>query len=249
MKKRWFALAALGALALVLASPGTSSAIIIFGPSGVGYGGYGGYGLGGFGYGGLGYGGLGYGGLGYAGYGYGMPGLGYGGTTYAPGYGMTYGYGGASTSPYSYVGYGNTYTPYRFANSGYRGVGYAGYGTTVPSSWAMAPNSYVAFYPPSFPRSSPAAPATPAGYGGGADNRATVQVEVPAGATLWFDGVQTKQTGAMRTFTTPALESGRSYHYDVKARWEQDGKPVERTRRVDVYPGARVTVDFNQPGK
>jgi uncharacterized protein (TIGR03000 family) len=261
MKKRGFALAALGALALMLASPGTSSAIIIFGPSGVGYGygfpGYGGFGYGGLGYGGLGYGGLGYGGLGYAGYGYGMPGVGYGAPSYAPGYGTAYGYPGVGTSPYSYVGYGTTYTPYRYAYSpGYRGVGYAGYGVTVPSAWAAGPNTTVAFYPPSLPRSSPALPrsaaagaATPAAYGSDADTRATVQVEVPANATLWFDGVQTKQTGAMRTFTTPPLESGRSYHYDVKARWEENGKPVERTRRVDVYPGARVTVDFNQPAR
>jgi uncharacterized protein (TIGR03000 family) len=170
--------------------------------------------------------------------------------TYSPGYGMTYGYGGATTSPYSYVGYGTTYTPYQFASGNYHGVGYAGYDVPIPSSWVAAPNSYVAFYPPAFPRSSPAAaPAAPVGYSSNADNTATVQVEVPADATLWFDGVQTKQTGAMRTFTTPELESGRSYHYDVKARWEQNGKPVERTRRVEVYPGARATVDFNQPGK
>jgi uncharacterized protein (TIGR03000 family) len=259
MKKRWFSLAALGALALVLASPGTSSAIIIIGPGGVSTG----FGLGGFGWGGLGWGGYGFGypGVYGAGYGYGMPGLGYGGTTYAPGYGLTYGYGGAGTSPYSYVGYGSTYTPYRFAYSpGYRGVGYAGYGVTVPSSYAMPASTSVAWYPPVFTRSARAAglgsygtagAATPAAYGGGADadTTATVQVEVPANATLTFDGVQTKQTGALRTFHTPPLERGHSYHYDVKARWEENGKPVERTRRVDVYAGARVTVDFNQPSK
>ena len=50
MKRRWWALAAVGALALVLASPGTSSAII-FGAGGdnlppvYGYG-WGGYGFG-----------------------------------------------------------------------------------------------------------------------------------------------------------------------------------------------------------
>jgi uncharacterized protein (TIGR03000 family) len=269
MKKRLFALAAVGALALVLASPGTSSAIIIIGPGGVNYGG--------FGWGGLGWGGLGLGGLGYAGYGglggYGYPGffgggyrmpmVGYGGASYAPGYGMSYGYGGlgASTSPYSYVGYGTTYTPYRFAYSpGYRGIGYAGYGVTVPSSYAMPANTSVAWYPPLFTRSSGTAgvgtggtsgAARPASYGGGggADTRAIVQVEVPANATLWFDGEKTQQTGGLRTFHTPPLERGHSYHYDVKARWEQNGKTVERTRRVDVYAGGRVTVDFNEPGK
>ena len=117
MKKRCFALAALAALALVLASPGSSSAIIIFGPRGVSYG-YGGYG------------GFGYGYPGYSGFAYGMP-------------------YGASPSPYSYVGYGTTYGPYRYAYSpGYSGV--------VPSAWVTAPTSYVAYYPPSFPRSAPA---------------------------------------------------------------------------------------------
>ncbi len=267
MKKRWFGLAAVAALALVLANPGTSSAVIIIGSGGIGYG-YGGLGWGGLGWGGLGYGGLGYAGYGYPGFyggGYRMPMVGYGGTTYAPGYGLTYGYAGATTSPYSYVGYGSTYTPYRFAYSpGYRGVGYAGYGVTVPSAYA-APygnlaNTTVAWYPPAFPRSTRSAglgsygaagSATPAAYGGGADadTRAIVQVEVPANATLWFDGEQTQQTGAMRTFHTPALERGHSYHYDVKARWEENGKPVERTKRVDVYAGARVTVEFNQPSR
>ena len=251
MKKRWVRLAALAALALVLASPGTSSAIIIIGPGGIGYG------YGGLGWGGLGWGGYGLGYPGVYGAGYGLPALGYGGATYAPGYGLTYGYGGATTSPYSYVGYGATYTPYRFANSpGYRGVGYAGYGVTVPSSYALPASTSVAWYPPVFTRSSSAGlprsagAASPAAYGGGdVDTTAIVQVEVPAGATLWFDGVQTKQTGAMRTFHTPPLERGHSYHYDVKARWEENGKPVERTKRVDVYAGARVTVNFNQPGK
>jgi uncharacterized protein (TIGR03000 family) len=259
MKKRMFALAAVAALALVLASPGTSSAIIVIGPGGVGFG----YGLGwgGMGWGGLGYGGYGFGYPGMYGGGYRMPMVGYGGASHAPGYGTTYGYGGATASPYSYVGYGTTYTPYRFAYSpGYRGVGYAGYGVTVPSSWASPVSTSVAWYPPVFPRaataglprSSAASAASPAAYGGGgaeADTTATVQVEVPAGATLWFDGTPTKQTGALRTFHTPPLERGHSYHYDVKARWEENGKPVERTKRVDVYAGARVTVDFNQPSK
>jgi uncharacterized protein (TIGR03000 family) len=174
---------------------------------------------------------------GYGGFGYGYPGY------YGAGYGVTYGYAGASWSPYSYVGYGTTYGPYRYTYSpGYSGV--------VPSAWVTAPTSYVAFYPPSFPRSAPAAaPPPPVGYYAAADNSATVQVELPADAKLWFDGEPTKQAGAMRTFTTPALESGHNYHYDVKARWEENGKPVERTRRVEVYAGARVTVDFNQPSK
>ena len=226
MKKRLLALVGLGALALVLASPGTGSAQSLFGMRyGYGFPVYGGYGWGGYGY--------GY--PGFFGAGYGLPALGYG-TTYAPGYGLTYGYPGVLTAPYGYAGY-------------------PGYGLTVPAGWAARPAPSMAVYSPTSHRWSRVAgvgePGSvrlpPSGGGADADTTATVQVEVPANATLWFDGVQTKQTGARRTFHTPALERGHSYHYDVKARWEQDGKPVERTRRVDVYAGARVTVDFNQP--
>jgi uncharacterized protein (TIGR03000 family) len=229
MKKRqWFAPAALGALALALATSGTSPAQPLFGPR---------YGYGLPVYGGYGWGGYGYGYPGFVGAGYGLPALGYG-TTYAPGYGLGYGYPGVLTAP-----------------SGY--VGYPVYGLPVPAGGAARPAPGVAAYSPASHRWSWApgvgGPGSvrlpPSGGGADADTAATVQAEVPANATLWFDGVQTQQTGARRTFRTPPLERGRRYHYDVKARWEQDGKPVERTRRVDVAAGARVTVDFNQPNQ
>ena len=187
MKKRLCALAALGALAVVLASPGTSSAIL--------FGAGGGYGLP------------------YSHYGWG---------------GLSFGYPGAYAAGYGtpVLGYGLTYR-------------YAGYGVAVPSSTSAA------WYLPLFTHS----PVSGGAAGADADTTSIVQVEVPADAMLWFDGVPTKQTGALRTFHTPPLERGHNYHYDVKARWENNGKPVERTRRVEVYAGGRVTVDFNQPSK
>ena len=224
-QQQWFALAALGALALVLASPGTSPAQSLFG---LRYG----YGYGSPGY---GWGGYGYGYPGFFGAGYGLPAPGYG-TPYAPGYGLAYGYPGALTAPYGYAGY-------------------PGYGLIAPAGWAARPAPSVAAYSPTSHRWSWATGAgesgsvrlPPSGGGADADATATVQVEVPANAALWFDGVPTQQAGARRTFHTPPLERGQRYHYDVKARWEQGGKPVERTKRVDVAAGARVTVDFNRP--
>jgi uncharacterized protein (TIGR03000 family) len=188
MKKRLFALAAVGIL--VLASPGTSSAIL--------FGAGGGFGLPYYHY---GWGGYPFGYPGAYAAGYGTPVLGYGGAAYAPGYGLTY--------PYA--------------------------------SYALPASTSAAGYLTRFTHAP--------GSGAAADTTAAVQVEVPANATLWFDGVQTKQTGVLRTFHTPPLERGHSYHYDVKARWEQNGKPVERLRRVNVHAGARVTVDFKQPDK
>jgi uncharacterized protein (TIGR03000 family) len=80
------------------------------------------------------------------------------------------------------------------------------------------------------------------GYAGG--RAASIRVRVPAGAELWFDGTKTRQSGAERSFRSPPLTPGKTYFYDVKARWTEGGKPVERTRTVDVRAGGRYTVDF-----
>jgi uncharacterized protein (TIGR03000 family) len=79
------------------------------------------------------------------------------------------------------------------------------------------------------------------------DQPARVEVEVPAGAELWFDGHRTSQGGTNRAFHTPALEKGRGYHYEVRARWTEDGKTVEQTQSVPVTAGARARVAFPRP--
>lgn len=76
---------------------------------------------------------------------------------------------------------------------------------------------------------------------------ATVVVRLPADAQVWFDGNGTRSTGAERSFETPALAVGKTYRYDVKAHWLQEGKPTEVTRRVEVRPGERAVVDFLAP--
>ncbi len=210
MKNRWLALAAVGALAVVLASPWGGPALV-FGQS-----------------------------VRYA-------------YEYSPAVYPTVGYADytaarpvATHSPYAYAGYGTVFGP------GYVGVNYAGYRASMPSSWAAASYNYVAFFPPTFTGDSPAAapPLPPSDTSVAAiGSRATVQVEVPANATVWFNGAQMKQGGTMRTFETPAVENGYTYYYDVKARWEENGKPVERTQRIAVYPGGRVTVAFAQPAE
>jgi uncharacterized protein (TIGR03000 family) len=77
--------------------------------------------------------------------------------------------------------------------------------------------------------------------------RAEITVVVPADAEIFFDGAPTTQKGAQRLFATPPLPVGQKYHYDVLARWREDGKPVEQTRKVEVSAGARVRVDFLTP--
>jgi uncharacterized protein (TIGR03000 family) len=80
-----------------------------------------------------------------------------------------------------------------------------------------------------------------------ADDLGHVHVRVPADAVLWFDSNRTSQTGSERDFSTPALPAGSTASYEVRARWTQDGRPVERTYRVDVQPNRTTTVDFTAP--
>lgn len=76
---------------------------------------------------------------------------------------------------------------------------------------------------------------------------AALRVLVPADAELWIGDSPTAQRGAERQFVTPPLEGGRHLVYQLRARWTEQGRGVERARTVPVFPGDRVTVDFLTP--
>jgi uncharacterized protein (TIGR03000 family) len=178
-------------------------------------------------------------GLGNPVFGYGYPGFGYGGWGYYPGgigfnyYPLAYGaynppfgrtwYSGWAANPYY-----NGYNAALGAQSMYPGFGY---------STALAPMSYVAYASPGSSALLPATFTTP-------EQPAHVEVHVPDDAQLWFDGQRTTQTGSERFFHTPPLEKGKSYHYDVRARWVQDGRTFDQTQEVAVYAGGQVSVTF-----
>jgi uncharacterized protein (TIGR03000 family) len=73
---------------------------------------------------------------------------------------------------------------------------------------------------------------------------ATMVVLVPrTDAKVWVDGAPTNQQGMERSFNSPPLEPG-NYVYTIRARWVENGQPVERDRRVNVQPGQSVRVNF-----
>ena len=76
------------------------------------------------------------------------------------------------------------------------------------------------------------------------DNTAHLRILVPADAKLWVGGMQTEKLGIEHDFNSPALTPGKSYTYEVKARWMQAGQPVERTRKVKVMANRTTTIDF-----
>jgi uncharacterized protein (TIGR03000 family) len=69
-------------------------------------------------------------------------------------------------------------------------------------------------------------------------------LRVPPGAQVWFGGAATTSTGATRVFDSPPLPPGRSYRYQVRVRWQEGGRPVERTRLVTFRAGDQLTLDF-----
>jgi uncharacterized protein (TIGR03000 family) len=149
-----------------------------------------------------------------------------------------YGYGG-------YGGYG--YYPY----SGYGYAPYGGYAYTVPGPYnhvpynmysgpyqgntIVQPRSYNSYYQPNgnYVDSS-------------TGDRAQITVRVPRpDAQVWFEGQQTQQTGMQRTFSSPPLERGYQYSYNIRARWRQGDRDMDQTRTINVQPGQTSTVDFS----
>jgi uncharacterized protein (TIGR03000 family) len=80
------------------------------------------------------------------------------------------------------------------------------------------------------------------------NDRANIRVILPrADAKVWFSDSPTEQTGQIRQFVSPKLDPNKQdYTYEVKARWEENGKPVTRTQRVKVSANSTVSVDFTR---
>jgi uncharacterized protein (TIGR03000 family) len=136
-----------------------------------------------------------------------------------PGYG--YGYNGG----YYYPGYYGGYAPSYDYGPAYPG-GYA----PPDYRYSVPPVNAGGFYAPKLP----AQPST----------TVHVDVRVPGNAEIWFNGAKTSQQGLVRQFESPGLEPGYDYTYEVRARWMENGREVERTRQFVVRAGDRLGVDF-----
>src|SRR5207245_10829800 len=75
-------------------------------------------------------------------------------------------------------------------------------------------------------------PETSAGAGEDQDpNVAMLQVRVPENAEIWFAGSKTNQTGPVRHFVSPSLQPGRTFTYEIRARWtDASGRRLDRTK-------------------
>lgn len=87
-------------------------------------------------------------------------------------------------------------------------------------------------------------PAPPSGDARDPAAPAQITVRLPEGAGLTVDGAPTYQRAGTRLFQTPDLPPGHEFHYTLKAQVVRNGVPVEETKDVAVWAGARVEVDF-----
>jgi uncharacterized protein (TIGR03000 family) len=71
---------------------------------------------------------------------------------------------------------------------------------------------------------------------------ATLDVHLPAGATLYISGYKTKQTGSDRYFVTPPLAEGQTFRYTLKAAWSEDGRRKAVERQVVVHGGEQALI-------
>jgi uncharacterized protein (TIGR03000 family) len=75
---------------------------------------------------------------------------------------------------------------------------------------------------------------------------ATIRMQVPEGARIWFNGKATSQTGADRAFETASLTPGREYVYRVRVQWDDNGKAVERKRDLTVHAGDQINLTMDK---
>jgi uncharacterized protein (TIGR03000 family) len=164
----------------------------------------------------------------------------WGGGGWGGGYGG-YGYGG-----YGWGGYG--YYPYGAFGRGLFWGGYP-YGYYGRGYYGSYPYDYGYYnYGPDYSYSVPSQPAPAnAPRMNIPENAALIDVRVPDNAQVWIDDQQTKQTGPMREFVTPALDPGQEFNYDVRARWTENGQQVDRHRKVTFHAGDRLMVNLMAP--
>jgi uncharacterized protein (TIGR03000 family) len=75
-------------------------------------------------------------------------------------------------------------------------------------------------------------------------NSALVNIYVPANAEVWIDDVKTKQVGETRSFKSPPLEPGKTYLYDIRVHWVENGQDMDSKRTIKVQAGRTAHVDF-----
>lgn len=161
---------------------------------------------------------------------------------------------------------------YRPGTAGIMGIGPGGREAYHPDYYSAAPGYHYgfgmyggygggpAYYPPNIvglPSQPTASPDAPYAYSyrsfrrlipPSQANAAAIDIKLPPGAKLWFQGQLTQQKGSYRFFESPALKPGQAFAYQIKALWtDEKGEKVERKRTLRIHAGDHVILDLRKP--
>jgi uncharacterized protein (TIGR03000 family) len=73
-----------------------------------------------------------------------------------------------------------------------------------------------------------------------------LEVRIQPDAELWIEGAKTVQSGDLREFISPPIQPGRSYTYEMRVKWMDNGQERTQTRQIKVEPGRLVRVDLSR---
>ena len=148
-------------------------------------------------------------------------------------YGSPYYY---QSQPYYYSGYysGGPYYWYGGRPRYYAAPYYSTYTNVTPSAVTYEPST-VTYSTSSYRASAPA------------DDRAFVTIQIPGDAAdIWIQGEQSRQTKSRQDYISPPLTPGKTYYYEVRARWRDGDQMHEAKRNFEIVPGTPVLVDFTR---
>ncbi len=74
--------------------------------------------------------------------------------------------------------------------------------------------------------------------------RARLIIELPADAKLFVDDRLTKATSERRSFSTPQLNDGDTYYYDLRVEVVRNGEALVETKKITLKAGDVIRADF-----
>jgi uncharacterized protein (TIGR03000 family) len=74
--------------------------------------------------------------------------------------------------------------------------------------------------------------------------KAILTVELPADAKLYIGGQLMTSSAAVRSFSTPDLEAGKSYSYLLRAEAVRDGKTYRETKKIVLRAGEQFQMSL-----
>jgi uncharacterized protein (TIGR03000 family) len=167
-----------------------------------------------------------------------------------------YGYYGLPVIPYGYSPITGAYYPWPLRSyytppvsalsytGQYAGSYYPAYPIVSPLGYRRGPYDAPRYYA-QMRGGGEESPAPAPGTAQTRQNTVRMTVTVPvADAEVWVEGRKTQRQGTVREFVSPPLDPSRRYVYEVRARWMEDGRPVERKKSVAVQANRSVEVDF-----